>query len=43
MSVSGFGEFRLDALNECLWLSPAFIEDTCERLSANGRILRGGG
>jgi predicted ATPase/DNA-binding winged helix-turn-helix (wHTH) protein len=24
-------------------LSPAFIEDTCERLSANGRILRGSG
>jgi predicted ATPase len=24
-------------------LSPAFIEDTCERLSARGRILRGAG
>jgi predicted ATPase len=24
-------------------LSPAFIEDTCERLSADGRILRGAG
>ncbi len=24
-------------------LSPAFIEDTCERLSASGRILRGAG